>query len=61
MRRSPFRNCTFMSAVGTKFYNLNSIRMQEGGAGECSAAADSKRMSQSWDGCAEPEDKCIAQ
>lgn len=46
--RSPFRNCTFMSAVGNKFYNLNSIRRQDGWAGKCTTVADSKRMSQSW-------------
>lgn len=48
MRRSPFRNCTFMSAVGTKFYSLNSIRRQDGWAGKCTTLADIKRVTQSW-------------
>lgn len=59
--RSPFRICTFMSAVGNKSHNLNSIRRQEGWAGKCTTVADRKGMSQSCDGCAEPEDKRIAQ
>lgn len=48
MRRSLFKSCTFMSAVGTKFYSLNSIAKQDGWAGKCTTLADSKRMSQSW-------------